>query len=180
MRKASFCFAALLVLLSVPVFAQNYQYCLSQGFVRCEYLWDTPFSEGTDYWSYDSGSGPSYVSNPCGGGSTDAADLDPGDSVFQAFDTDDFTVWYIELSLYKTSTTVTANDWFKVQIYNYNTFQTENHYVYANSESDLCVGPTVINLSNDYANDTVRVLIQKGPSATATMYIDNVTFWGRN
>lgn len=178
--KTKLLLVAALSLLSLPALANNWQYCIGSGaYHTCEYLWDTPLSDGTTYWSYDTGSGTSYVSSPCAGGAyTDAADLDPGDAMFQAVDTDEWPVWRIEFDLYKTSTSVGSNDYFIVQVYNYNTFQTETINVYASSYSGLC-GSVGFNLSNDYDNATVRVLIKKNSSATATMYVDNVTLWGR-
>ncbi|HYH08630.1 MAG TPA: hypothetical protein VEK11_16360 [Thermoanaerobaculia bacterium] len=172
----------LLVVAAVPAFAQNYQYCIGSGpYFTCEYLWDTPLSEGTTYWGYTSGSGTLSVSNPCAGGtSTDAADLDPGHVMAQGVTMDDWPVVRMEFEIYKTSTSVTANDSFTVEIYDYSTFAVEeSHTFYANATSSLCI-PVDFALDNTYANSTIQVRIKKSSSATATMYVDNVTLWGRN
>lgn len=182
MKNVSVCFATLFVLLSVPAFAQaNAQYCFgSSPYLSCEYLWDTPLEDGTTYWAYSSGSGPSTVTDPCAFGSptTEAADLDPGDSVFQTVETDDFSVWRVELDLYKTSTSVTANDYFEVNVYNYDTLQGETIEVEADDYPGLCSGRIPLTLDNAYDNATVRVRVTKNFYATATMYVDNITLWG--
>ncbi len=174
-------FAVVLVLCASSAFAQsNAQYCWSAPIVVCQYLADEPFSQGTTYWWYSSGSGQSTVTDPCawGGGTSSAANLEPGDSVLQDVYTDNFDQWSIDLDLYKTSTSVGANDYFKVIVYNYTTFASETHYVYASNVSGLCGSNISINLTNNHANSLVRVRIDKSPTATATMYVDNVSFWG--
>lgn len=175
------CFAALLsFIVAVPVFAQaNAQYCWGSSPIVCQYLEDEGLDSGTTYWSYSAGSGQATVTDQClwGNPSTGAADLDPGDAVFQTVDTDDFDVWSITLNLHKTSTSVTSNDYFKVNVYNYTTLQSETHYVYANEYSGLC-GNVTIYLANNNADSTVRVKVEKNFSATATMYVDNISLWG--
>lgn len=167
---------------AVPMFGQA-QYCYGSLPYTCQYLADNGLEQGTTYWSYSSGSGPATVSDACawgGGVNTTAADLDPDDSVFQTFDTDDFDVWSIRLDLYKTSTSVTSADFFEVIVHNYTTNQSETHYVYASSYSGLCGSVIPVNLTNNYGNSTVRVRVRKNWQATATMYVDNIAMFGHN
>jgi hypothetical protein len=100
--------------------------------------------------------------------------------VYQSFYTDNFPVWSLRLDLYKTSTNVTANDYFTIYIHNYSTLQTETRYVSAGDYSGLCGSVISFNLSNNYANSNVRVRIDKSYSATATRYVDNVAFFGKS
>ncbi len=182
MKKTSVCFAALLILFSLPALAQaNAQYCFGSGpSYACQYLWDTPLEDGTTYWAYSSGSGPATVTDPCAFGSpnTEAADLDPGDSVFQTVETDTFSVWRVEFDMYKTSTSVTSSDIFKVIVYNYDTFTGETVEYRADAYPGLCSGRISLRLDEDYADATVRVRIEKKFGSTATMYVDNITLWG--
>jgi hypothetical protein len=173
----------LVLVITVPVFGQaNAVYCFGSNPFFCQYLEDESLEAGTTYWAYSAGSGPASVTDQCGWGtpppSTNAADLDPGDSVFQTVDTDDFPAWSVELDVYKTSTSVTANDYFKVNVYNYTTFQSETHYIYASDISGLCGSNISIPLVNDHANSTVRVRVEKNFQATATMYVDDISLWG--
>lgn len=182
--KLKLSLVAALFVLAIPAFAQSHaQYCFGSLPYTCQYLADNGLEQGTTYWAYSSGSGPATVSDPCAWGSnptSTAADLEPDDSVFQTFETDDFDFWSIQLDLYKTSTTVTSNDYFEVIIHNYTSNQTETKYVNASDYSGLCGGVISFNLSNSYANSLVRVRIRKNFYATATMYVDNISFWGHD
>jgi hypothetical protein len=170
-----------LVFSAVPASAQA-QYCFGSP-PTCQYLADTGMEQGTTYWHYSVGSHQSTVSDPCasGGGTTGAADLEPGDSVLQEFYTDSLPArsWAIRLDLYKTSTNVTADDYFKVKVYSSATGVTETNLVKAGAYPGLCKSVISFTLSNDYSNTRVRVIIQKNSNATATMYVDNVAFFGR-
>jgi hypothetical protein len=185
MKKIVICLGILaLACIAVPASAQtNAQYCFGSP-VTCQYLADTGLELGTAYWDYSAGSGPAIVTDPCawGGGTSAAANLEPGDSVFQSFTTDSFSlpVWTIRLDLYKTSTYSTYNDYFTIWIHNYTTNQTEYRYVTAWDTPGLCGSVLSFDLDHDYTNSTVRVRIQKSYGATATMYVDNVAFFGRS
>ena len=182
MKKRAIGLAVLALAFSaVPASAQA-QYCFGSSVVSCQYLGDTGFEQGTTYWHYSMGSHQSTVWDPCawGGGTTGAADLEPGDSVLQEVFTDSFPVWTIRLDLYKTSTSVTANDYFKVKVYSSATGVTETKLVKARDYSGLCGSMISFPLSNNYSNTYVRVIIQKNADATATMYVDNVAFFGRS
>lgn len=181
MKRLSVCLAALFFGLAAPAFAHlNAQYCFGSSPVTCQYLADTALQQGTTHWSYSSGSGQSNVSDPCawGGGTSGAADLDPGDSVFQTVDTDEFPVWGVRLDLYKTSTSVTANDYFIVNVRNFTTLQHETHYVEASDYAGLCGSAISIPLNYDYSDASVRVKVEKYSGATATMYVDNIALFG--
>ena len=174
-----------LLFIAAPAYAQtNAQYCFGSSPFTCQYLADTALEQGTTYWGYSAGSGPVTVTDPCASGAgsttTKAADLDPGDSVFQNFNTDSFPAWSLRLDLYKTSTSVTANDYFTIYVRNYSTNQVETHYVSAGDYPGLCGGAISLNLTNNYSNAHVRVRIQKSYGATATMYVDNVAFFGKS
>ncbi|MFP5246102.1 MAG: hypothetical protein ACLGH0_05365 [Thermoanaerobaculia bacterium] len=177
--KKVFLPSIVLLLLAIPAFGQtNAVYCYD---FHCQYLEDEALEQGTTYWNYSTGSGPSSVLDTCawGGNSyTNAADLENGDSVFQTVQTDDFPVWSVDFDVYKTTTSVTANDYFTVYIHNYDTLQTETHYVYANQISGLCGSNVHLELSNDYANAMVRVRIVKNFYSTTDMYVDNISLWG--
>lgn len=176
MKKLLLAVAVSFVLCGGPAFAQAV-WCYDYD---CQYLEDHSFSQGTTYWDYSSGSGQATVTDPCAWGSatSSVADLDPGDSVFQTVYTDEFPNWGVQLDIYKTSTSVTSSDYYKVIVHNYTTLQTETNYVYAGDYSGLCAGNIWVPLAYDHSNSLVRVRIEKNSGATATMYVDNVTFYG--
>lgn len=183
MKKKVICLAILaFACIAVPASAQNAQYCFGSPVVSCQYLADTGLELGTAYWHYSPGSGSAIVTDPCawGGGTTAAADLDPGDSVLQEFNTDNFPIWTVRLDLYKTSTDVTPDDFFTVRIFNSATGVTEVKTVKAGDYPGLCKSVISFVLKNDYSNTRVRVIIRKNSLATATMYVDNVAFFGRS
>lgn len=170
-----------LVLMTVPAFGQ--QYCYGSAPATCQYLEDTGLQQGTTYWNYSSGSGQSTVTDPCsygGTGTTGAADLENGDSVYQTVETGDYPVWSLRLDLYKTTTSVTASDYFTVYVHNYDTNVTETFYAEASSESDLCIGVINFDLAYDHSNSTVRVRIVKNFYSTTDMYVDNVALFGKS
>lgn len=73
---------------------------------------------------------------------------------------------------------MTGYDFFQIDVYNLDTPSHEVYRIYADEISGLCGSVISFPLDDDYSNANVRVRISKSSLATATMYVDNVAFFG--
>jgi hypothetical protein len=112
--------------------------------------------------------------------SSRVAELEGGDGIEQTFSvTGTWTSFTVELLPILLNDTNNFYDELKIQVTNTGTGVTETKYIRGNSFSTTC-NTSVLNLSNNYSNATVRVRVTVGGFATGVYQIDNLSFWSHN
>lgn len=160
----------------IPLSAQI-QYCY--GYSSCQYLVNTGF-DPAGAWVYTGTSARTYVTDACSSGSTWAARVGNGASVYQDFYAEpqgNFPhQWNYRFDVYFGSSGGTIYDQLKITVDDLDTGTSETKYIDA-TQYGTCGSVVTQSLSRDYRGHDVRITFVTAGLAAITIDVDNVAFF---